>query len=588
MTGQVIDGYDYSEIQERTNEIQRLQASFPPKEETESKLAKKTTKNKKNRVSKSLDMELIPGQRHDMLKRKIGAWVNAGISKEAAYIDACTFNSNNKPPKSETDFQKEFDDLWAWTTEQHEQELEGNGGLAIPEESHYTGYHLTDMGNGERLAYHFGSNLHFCYDNKTWYIWTGNNWEPDRQGNIDKLAKETVRRIYNEAAACIDTNIRKAIADHARRSEAVGRINAMCIMCQSEDGIPVKAENLDARPWLLNCLNGTIDLQTGDLLSHSKDDLITKLIPIKYDEKAKSSLWDSFLNTVTDGDQALIDFLQRAAGYSLTGDTREEKLFFIHGPAAAGKSTYIESVKTVLGDYSVTADFESFIKKPLEAGPRNDIAALAGARLVVSIEVDEGKRLAEGLVKMLTGGDTIRARFLYHESFEFLPQLKLWLVANHAPSINAFDGAMWRRVLRIPFEHTIPEKDRDETVKARLKDLNESGASILAWAVKGCLDWQERGLAIPERVRKATAEYRADMDILAAFINECCIVNQTAKVSKSALYENYSDWSKSAGEKPDGKITFGRRLLDGGYGIKEYRSESGMFFEGIGLLTEGN
>jgi len=541
--------------------------------------------------------ELVNGSRTETLVKLCGHWYGCGMSEDAAIEIGHSLDDKFWGLDSDVQYQNQYKgmgkvegtirDIYSRNRKQDQAKLAKLAEKPAVDTTGNISFNLTDMGNGERLAYHYGGNLHYCYENRTWYIWNGKQWEPDNAGNIDKLAKKTVRRIYREAADCIDTNIRKAIADHARRSEAVGRINAMCIMCQSEDGIPVKTENLDARPWLLNCLNGTIDLQTGRLLSHSKDDLITKLIPIEYNEKAKSQLWESFLNTVTEDDQTLIEFLQRAVGYSLTGDTREEKLFFIHGPTAAGKSTFIESVKNVLSDYSVTADFESFIKKPLEAGPRNDIASLAGARLVVSIEVDEGKRLAEGLVKMLTGGDTIRARFLYQESFEFLPQLKLWLVANHAPNINAFDGAMWRRILRIPFEHTIPEDKRDETVKARLKDLKESGQAILTWAVKGCLMWNEKGLAVPERVKKATADYRADMDVLMAFINECCIINnKTAKVSKLALYEKYSDWCKSAREKPEGKITFGRRLLEGGYGINEYKSESGWFWENIGIIAD--
>ncbi len=189
---------------------------------------------------------------------------------------------------------------------------------------------------------------------------------------------------------------------------------------------------------------------------HRREDLITKVCPTRYEPGARSDLLDRFLDEATGGNRELRDFLQRAVGYSLTGDVSEEVLFFVHGPGRSGKSTFMEALKATLGDYAKSADFESFVQRRDAGAVRNDIAELAGRRFVVSIEVDEGKKLAEGLVKLITGGDTVRARFLYQEAFDFVPQFKLWLAANHAPKVKHDDSAMWRRILRIPFENIVP------------------------------------------------------------------------------------------------------------------------------------
>lgn len=466
------------------------------------------------------------------------------------------------------------------------------------EESEDTGteakfFNLTDMGNGERLAHYHGQDIRYCYPNSQWYIWDGNRWKMDKLGKIERLAKDTTRRIYIEAGHCQDDDQRQATAKHARSSESRYRKLAMIDMARSEDGIPVLPEELDANGWLLNCLNGTLDLRTGDLYSHRHQDMITKIVPVNYDPNARLELWDRFMETTTQGDQEMLGFLQRAVGYSLTGNTGEEVLFFIHGPAATGKSTFVEAIKSVMGNYAVTADFEVFLQKYRDLGsPRNDVAALAGSRLVVSIEVQEGRRLAEGLVKMLTGGDTVRARFLYHESFEFLPEMKLWLCANHAPKVRADDTAIWRRILKLPFENIIPEDKRDPEVKETLKNPDIAGPAILAWAAQGCLRWQEYGLGIPDIVKEATAAYRKEMDILEAFIEDCCTIQAGMSASKKDLYSAYKQWCEESGEKAEGKINFGKRLSELRYQIKSGSGTDHIsIWNGVGIqhddLLEG-
>jgi putative DNA primase/helicase len=443
-------------------------------------------------------------------------------------------------------------------------------------------FKCTDYGNCERLVYWHGNNIRYCHDLKAWFIWDGIRWKEDNFGEIRRRAKDVVRRIYKEASECTDDDMRKSYLKHIKESESNFKQKALIELAQSEIEVSILQNQLDSNDYFFNVLNGTIDLETGELLPHQRENLITRLSPVNYDPDAKLELWDNFLNTVTSGKEGIKEgikaFLQQAVGYSLTGDTAEEVLFFVHGEAATGKSTFIEAVKAVMGDYAKTADFESFLKRKEVGTIRNDIANLAGARLVTSIEVDEGKALAEGLIKMITGGDTVRARFLYHEGFDFLPKMKLWLCANHVPKVKHDDEAMWRRILKIPFNHVIPKEDRDSQVKKTLKDPSIAGPAILAWAVKGCGLYLEKGkLCVPEGITKATEDYRASMDIMKPFIDECCIlgIEKTARVTD--LHNKYIEWSGYHISRKE----FGNKLE--ALNFKKDKKESGWFWIGIGI-----
>ncbi len=446
------------------------------------------------------------------------------------------------------------------------------------------GFNLTDLGNAERLVARHGENIRYCHALGKWFCWGGRRWADDRTGRVCYMGRETVRQIGGAAPTLEDADERKALLKWAISSEAKARIDAMIGLAEAEAGIPVAPEELDADPWKLNCLNGTVDLRTGALHPHRREDLITRLAPVEYDPDARSEVWERHLEDATGGDAQLAGFLQRAAGYSLTGDVSEEVLFFVHGPAAAGKSTFLEALKAALGDYATTADFEAFLARREVGGARNDIARLAGARLVASIEVDEGKRLAEGLIKMLTGGDTITARFLYKEAFEFLPTFKLWLAANHAPKVRDDDEAMWRRILRVPFDQVIPKGERDPAVKKTLRNPAAAGPAILAWAVEGCLAWQHEGLGIPPAVEEATQEYRDEMDPLRDFLEDCCVLAPDAWVLTGDLRHAYESWAREQGEA---HILRGRQFTDRlkVRGLKAERRHAGRGWRGVGLLA---
>ena len=444
----------------------------------------------------------------------------------------------------------------------------------------------SDSGNAERILARHGQDIRYCHPQKTWYIYDDVRWCSDRRGRMMHIAKCIARALYEEAAEIGDDDARKACADFARRCESTDRKKAALVSAQSEPGIPAVPEEFDADPFLLNCANGTVDLRTGELRPHCRADLITRLCPVQYDPAARSPVWDRFLEQATGSDRDVSKFLQRAIGYSLTGATTEEVLFFVHGPGGSGKSTFLEAIKAVLGEYGKSADFETFISRRDAGTIRNDIAELAGRRFVVSIEVDEGKKLAEGLVKLLTGGDTVRARFLYQEAFDYVPQFKLWLAANHAPKVRHDDSAMWRRILRIPFDQVIPKEKRDPSLKARLKDVNESGPAILAWAVEGCLRWQEERLQVPEAVSDATEQYRLDMDPLQDFIADCCVLHPAAWAPAAQLRHAYEEYCKQNGQKhllPPREFTDGLKSR----GCTRDRRHAGHGWLGVGLSTEG-
>lgn len=444
---------------------------------------------------------------------------------------------------------------------------------------------LTDVGNGIRFARQHKDNARYCWQNKTWYIWDGTRWMPDDAGIIYSKAKKTAKSIYKEAATVDDDELRKAIAKHAVRSEAEIKLRAMVNMAASEDGVPIMVRQFDTHHYLLNCLNGTVDLKTGELSPHKKEHLLTSIAPVKYDPDARSDLFDSFLERVIP-DAELRAFVQRAAGYSITGDIGEERLFFPYGPPATGKSTLLAAIGATLGeDFYVTADFESFLAKDKPGnGPRNDIARLHGKRFCVSLEVDDGKKLAEALVNQLTGGDLCSARFMYKESFEFYPTFHLWLAANNRPRINGDDGAIWRRILTIPFNEQIPEEERDPEVKRILRDPEISGPAIMAWLVEGCLMWQIEGLKIPDSVKAATDDYRQEQDVLRDFIAEALYVDDHATCGNSELYEAYQAWSRSVGEKYSlGRKKFTQKMEAKGF--DQVRDGSRRYWLGIGIMT---
>jgi putative DNA primase/helicase len=328
-------------------------------------------------------------------------------------------------------------------------------------------FNLTDLGNSERFIAEHGEDVLYCYAWSRWLVWSGARWERDDGGKVHRLAKATVRNIYREAAAAEDEKERKALAAHAKSSEAEARIRAMLELAKSE--VPVFSEQLDARPWFLNVQNGTIDLRRGALRPHHREDLITKLAPVEYRQDAEAPRFLRYLAEVFAGDEQLIAFVRRFAGYSLTGSTEERVFAILHGTGKNGKTTLVELLRDVLGDYAANTSAETILSQRNE-GINNDVAALKGARFVSAAEVEQDRRLAESKVKNLTGTDTVTARFLYSEPFEFRPEFKLWLSTNNKPVIRGTDDAIWDRIRLIPFEQRFAGGRGDPKLPGKLRE----------------------------------------------------------------------------------------------------------------------
>lgn len=441
------------------------------------------------------------------------------------------------------------------------------------------GYPLTDLGNAQRLVAQHGHDLRFCIAQNRWLVWDGQRWRPDHTQEVMRRAKDTARSIYSEAAEAKDTKDGQALARHAMYSQSGKGLREMVALATSEPGIPVALEELDADPWALNCLNGTLDLRTGELRPHRREDLLTKMAPVAYDLAAECPRWTAFLARCLAGNVDLQTFLQRAIGYSLTASVREQVLFFLHGDGQNGKSTLLRTLQDALGEYAKQAAPDLLLAKRGESHP-TELADVAGCRLLVTMEVEDGRRWDEALVKQLTGGDKLKARFMRQDFFEFDPTHKLFIAANHKPEVRGTDLGIWRRIRLIPFTVTIPPQERDPDLPEKLR---AEWPGILRWAVEGCLAWQREGLTEPAAVTAATEAYRTEIDVLEGFLADCCdLSDKRAKTSASDLYKAYEYWCKTNGEYCQSQRWLSRRLDE--RQLERERTGTTRYWKGLALL----
>jgi putative DNA primase/helicase len=419
-------------------------------------------------------------------------------------------------------------------------------------------YMRTDLGNSERFVDAQRDRVLWCPARKSFLCWDGKRYAWDERGEAVKLAHLAARNIFHEAADAESEEEQKAIAKWALASQNESRINAM--LSQAKPYLAVGMEELDRDPWLVNCQNGTLDLRTGKLKVHDPDDRITKIVPVDYDPDAPCPRFKQFLKEAL-VDEALIKFVKRYSGYTLTGITRERLLAILYGFGKNGKTTLVELLHEVLGDYARNTDVETLLIKKYQ-GVGNDVAALKGARFVSAAEVEKGRRLAESKVKQLTGRDTVTARFLFGENFDFKPEFKLWLSTNNKPVIQGTDDAIWDRIRLIPFTQRFDGPKADPKLPDK---LGTELAGVFAWMVEGCLEWQEHGLEEPKTVTDATKQYREEMDTLASFLDEDCVTGSSYRVLAERLYQRYTTWCDKSGERKDPKKAFVARLEERGF-----------------------
>lgn len=439
-------------------------------------------------------------------------------------------------------------------------------------------FNRTDAGNAEAFALLYGHAWRYDYSLGIWRQFNTRFWEADDRGAADRAALETARQRFEAAKLIEDADEKKKAIMWALHSESSYGRKAMLASAESITALATTAADYDRDRFLLAVGNGTLNLGSGELRESRPEDLITRATSVPYLPNAECLRWTRFLNEIFLNDAEVISFVQRAVGYSLTGDVREHCLFLLWGGGANGKSTFLEIVLELLGTLAAISPFSTFSIGHSAGAPRNDLARLHGVRLVKAAESQRQAELDEAFVKEVTGNDKLVARYLFMEYFEFHPQFKLWVASNYLPVIRGTDQAIWRRIRLIPFPAQFTGKNRDSQLREKLE---AELPGILAWAVRGCLEWQRAGLGMAPVVERATLNYRQESDHFGRFLGECCTTDPGNQVGGKELFEAYVEWCGQKGEKPESTNTFAKTLAERGMGKK--RSSKGIVYMGVGL-----
>lgn len=433
-------------------------------------------------------------------------------------------------------------------------------------------FRLTELGNAERIAFEYGHIIKYVSE-IGWMLWDGKRWTVDNKKEIERIAAKVLRGLYKS-----ENEAEEKWARYCEKRNI--RMNSIKDLMPL---VPGEREEFDKHDYLFNVQNGVVNLKTGELLPHDRKLHLTKIANVEFDKDAECPNWLNFLDSIFMGDKELQEYMQRLIGYSLTGDISEQIMMFLVGGGSNGKSTFINTIKDLLGDYGKQAKSDTFIKKK-ETGANNDIARLVGARFVSAIESEEGERLSESFVKQITGGEPVLARFLRQEFFEFIPNFKVFFTTNHKPIIGGLDEGIWRRVKLIPFNLNLPSHLRDKKLPEKLS-VEMSG--ILNWAIEGCMKWQKDGLKEPKVVAAATGNYKEDMDILGPYLGECCYIDKldsNLKIEAKDLYKDYLDYCYKSGETSVKNRAFYRMLETKGFERKR-GSKNKYYIYGITLVS---
>jgi putative DNA primase/helicase len=422
-------------------------------------------------------------------------------------------------------------------------------------------------GSEDQLALDFShrhaAELRYCALWGKWLRWDETRWRPEPT----LMAYDLARAVAHDYA--------KSLSDAKLGSAKT--VNAIVQLARADRRHAAVSEQWDTNPWLLNTPAGTIELPKGRLRGHCREDYITKITATT--PGGPCPLWEKFLSRIMDSDTELIGYLQRVAGYALTGSIREHAFFFCYGTGANGKGVFLNTLAAVLGDYATVAPMETFLASKNDRHP-TDLAGLRGARLVTAQETEEGRRWDETKTKALTGGDPISARFMRQDFFTYTPEFKLLIAANHKPGLRGVDEAMRRRFNLIPFRVTIPKGKRDPDLADKLR---AEGPGILQWMIQGCWEWWEHGLKPPPAVCEATAAYLEEEDAIARWIEEECGVDPIYFATVAGLFASWKSWSDAAGEYTGTRRRFSQALEDRGF--QRHREGAGRDrgFRGIAL-----
>ncbi len=417
---------------------------------------------------------------------------------------------------------------------------------------------FTDVGNAKRLKRLFGGDLRYSKKLKDWLVWDGKRWAEDEELKVNKMAQDTARAIYDEIKLATSDDQRKAIAKHAIASESSTKQRGLLTEVRSM--LAVRLDTFDTHTYLLNCSNGTLDLQTSEWHEHTREHYLTRLAPVDFDASAKCPTWLKFLERIFN-DAEMVAFIQRAVGCTLVGESQKREMFILYGKGSNGKSTLLATLKAMMGDYAATTAVETLMQTKFSNNSA-DLATLRGSRFVMASESNESQRLNTTLIKKLLGGDTQKVRNLYQSHFEYVPEFRLWFATNYKPQIDPNDDAAWDRVHLIPFDVRIEEREQD---KQLLDKLRAELSGILAWAVEGCCAYLRSGLNAPAKVKAATKDYRAENDLIGEFLEEKCALGVERTVRSSALYSIYDGWLIVHGEERMSQKKFTQQLETRGF-----------------------
>ena len=449
------------------------------------------------------------------------------------------------------------------------------------EEKRLEDYPLTETGQAESLALLYGDQMRFDQTSRKWHYWNGVYWKEDRRGFTRRKVILAARARFASAKNFDDKDERLALAKFATRCEDANKIDHVIEIAGDIEPFSTGHEEFNLNPNLFACPNGVVNLKEGLLEKGRQSDMIGLSSNVPYRAGETCDRWLLFLEEIFLGNYDLINFIQRAVGYTMTGHSSEQCFFLCHGTGSNGKSVFFDIMEQLFGEYAGVMSFNSLLEGNRRSNEHSDdIATVSHARFVSVIEVSESKRLDEGRVKSLTGGDTVTARAIFGHTFTFKPQFKLWTAFNHKPVIRSTDEGIWRRVRLIPFDAYFPKSKADDKLISKLC-LELPG--ILLWSVEGAVKWYEQGLGEPEIVLQATKEYRSESDVFADFLEDCTIQGEGYEVKAHEIYDVYQKWREQNGEKDISGTAFGRKMNDRGF--KKVREIRGRKYMGIGLLS---
>ncbi|QKM64690.1 hypothetical protein DCO17_05235 [Polynucleobacter tropicus] len=447
------------------------------------------------------------------------------------------------------------------------------------------GHIMGDLDNARHFRAMFEGEFLFCHSNRKWLRFNGKRWEwcqKDEQMGAAKLVAEKIMDKAGELFKLDPTGaVSKAWQSHAKTIRSNGRIIAMIELATSEPGMSIASiSELDSKPMLLGVANGVVDLKRMQLLPANPKLLISRQVHADYNPAATCPLWLKFLDEIFLGDQDVIQYIQKALGYSLTGDVSEELLHFCYGHGKNGKSVMANVIVKIMGDYVQTANFDLLAMK--DSAATNDVARLVGARMVMANETRENQRLDDQKLKALVSTERITARFMYAEYFEFWPQFKIWLRGNYKPIITDSSNGAWRRMRLVPFEYQVPEDKTDFKLEQKLLDEKEG---ILAWLIDGCQLWQKERLSPPKHIEDASRVYQEESDMLGEFLEDCCEVGAGKMESQKSVFGSYQVWARSNGTHPASQKSFTRQLGSRGVDTKRIKAQGDTkrFYVGLSL-----